>query len=308
MAITSASARVYSPIDSRVLALDGEICGAITGMTGGSIYADFVSEKIGPDHLIRKHLAGVKYEDISLEVGLGMSARFYDWIKDSLQGKYSRKNGEIYVCDHNQVPRGTLSFSYALLSEVSFPKLDAASKDAAKLAVKLSAERIQSSRYPPKPGSKLAVPNAKQKKWLASNFRLEIDGLDCKAVNKVSPPVARQAVVEQAVGEQRDYEKEPSHRELGNLAVTLSQSHAESWFKWHEEFVVRGNCDEAHEKNGRLVYLSPDLKTELFSLELSHLGIFRLHEEAGETGSDHVQRIEAEMYCEQMELTNHGAD
>ncbi len=281
----SASARVYSPVGPRVLVLDGEVCGALTSVTGGSIYAEFATEKIGIDHLARKHLAGVKYEDIALEVGVGMSARFYDWIKESLQpGKLSRKDGTIYVCDYDYHPRGSLAFTHALISEVSFPALDAASKNAAKLTVKLAPELIRSSRTPPK----------------------AIDGLDCTHVNKIGPLVARQAVVERAVGELRDYEREPSHWDFGNLTVTLPESHAEGWHQWHEDFVIKGENDEGKEKNGSLVYLAPDLKTELFRVKLSHLGIFRLHEDAGEAGSEQIHRIEAEMYCEQMELQSHA--
>jgi hypothetical protein len=307
MAITSAVARVNSPIVHRLLSIDGKVWGVPANVTGGSIYADFVTEKIGPDHLARKHLSGVKYEDISLEVGTGMIKEFYGWIQETLQGKYSRKNGEITVCDFDFVPRGALSFSYALISEVSFPKLDAAAKDAAKLTVKLKPELLRSNRNPPKPGSKIAAPPAqKEKKWLPANFRLEIDGLDCKYVNRVSPPVARQIVAENAVGELRDYQKEPSHWEFGNLTVTLAETHADSWVKWHDDFVIHGNNGEGQEKTGTLTYLASDMKTELFVLKLSHLGIFRLHEEAGESGAEKVQRVEAEMYCERMELEKYG--
>ena len=49
-----------------------------------------------------------------MDVGTGMSARFYDWIKDSLGSKYSRKEGAIYVCDYNYQPRGSLAFTHAL--------------------------------------------------------------------------------------------------------------------------------------------------------------------------------------------------
>lgn len=303
----SASARVYGPVGPRVLMLDGETCGLLQGLTGGSIYAEFVTEKIGVDRLSKKHLAGVRYEDISLEVGTGMSARFYDWIKASLSGTAGGKDGAIYVCDYSYQPRGSLAFTRALVSEVSFPALDAASKDAAKLTVKLSPEMIRTSRTPPKDGAKLGMPPPpKQKKWLPSNFRLEIDGLDCTRVNKVGAIVARRAMTEHAIGELRDYQREPSHWEFGNLTVTLAQSHAEDWYKWHDDFVVRGDNGDDKEKHGSLVYLAPDLKTELFRLELSHLGIFRLHEDTGEAGSEQIHRVEAEMYCEQMELQSHG--
>jgi len=305
----SASARVYSPVGPRVLVLDGEVCGVLPSVTGGSIYAEFVTEKMGIDHLSRKHLGGVRYEDIALEVGAGMSARLYDWIKESLQpGKLSRKDGTIYVCDYDYHPRGSLAFTRALISEVSFPALDAASKDAAKLTVKLAPELMRSSRTPPKAdGAKLTVTKPQQqKKWLPSNFKLEIDGLDCTRVNKVGPLVARQAVMESAAGELRDYEREPSHWDFGNLIVTLPESHAEGWHQWHEDFVIKGENGNDKEKNGSLVYLAPDLKTELFRVKLSHLGIFRLHEDAAEAGSEQIHRIEAEMYCEQMELQSHA--
>ena len=301
----SASARVNAPVGPRVLSLDGEVCGILAGVTGGSIYGEFVTEKLGLDRLARKHLSGVKYEEIALEVGLGMSARFHDWVKESLQGKEIRKDGFVYVCDYNYQPRGSLAFTRALVSEVSFPRTDAASKDPAKLTVKLAPEMLRSSRNPPKAELKL-TPSKQQKKWMSANFRLEIDGLDCTRVNRVSPPVARRALVEHAVGELRDYEREGSPWDFGNLTVTLAQSHAEGWHQWHEDFVIKGENGDDKEKNGSLVYLAPDLKTELFRIKLSHLGIFRLHEDAGEAGSEQIHRIEAEMYCEQMELQSHA--
>src|SRR5215510_7327530 len=267
MAITSAVARVNSPIAHRLLSIDGKVWGQPLNMTGGSIYADFVTEKIGPGHLARKHLSGVKYEDISFEVDTRMIKEFYGWVQETLQGKYSRKNGEIIVCDYDFMPRGSLSFYSGLLSEVSFPKLDAASKDPAKLKVKLKPELIRSTRNPPKVGSKLLPPPGEKKKtWSPAHFKLEIDGLDCKYVSKISPPVARQVVAENAVGELRDYQKEPSHWEFGNLTVTLAETHADSWVKWHEDFVVKGNNAEAQEKTGTLIYLAQDMKTELFVL------------------------------------------
>jgi len=53
------------------LELDGVMAGWLQKFSGGSATADVITEKIGIDHLARKHLAGVKYEDIELEVGRG---------------------------------------------------------------------------------------------------------------------------------------------------------------------------------------------------------------------------------------------
>ena len=38
---------------------------------------------MGPDNIQRKHIAGVKYEDFTLQVGSGMGKPMYDWIKAS---------------------------------------------------------------------------------------------------------------------------------------------------------------------------------------------------------------------------------
>src|SRR5712692_1364452 len=75
--------------------------GWIQKFSGGSATAEVVTEKIGIDHLARKHLAGVKYEDIVLEVGTGMSKGFYEWIKAAWDGKSVRQDGAVIVTDYD---------------------------------------------------------------------------------------------------------------------------------------------------------------------------------------------------------------
>jgi hypothetical protein len=40
--------------------------GWISSVEGGHATADVVNEKVGPDHIVHKHIAGVKYEDITV--------------------------------------------------------------------------------------------------------------------------------------------------------------------------------------------------------------------------------------------------
>ena len=54
------------------------------------------------------------------------------------------------------------------------------------------------------------------------------------------------------------------------------------------------------ERGGSLTYLTPDLKTELFTITFEHLGIFKLTPEKVEAGSENIRRVKAEMYCEDM--------
>jgi len=46
-------------------------------------------------------------------------------------------------------------------------------------------------------------------------------------VNKIEALVVKQKVVENAVGEQRDYEQEAASVEIPNLVITLAESHAD---------------------------------------------------------------------------------
>jgi hypothetical protein len=82
--------------------------------------------------------------------------------------------------------------------------------------------------------------------------------------------------------------------------VTLAESAAESFFDWHEDFVIEGNNGPAQEKNGLLEFLTPNLGQTVFSIELRRLGIFKLAPDKLEAGSDQIRRVTAEMYCEEM--------
>jgi phage tail-like protein len=278
--------------------LEGAMAGWLNASEGGNASADVMVEKLGPDRLMRKHLAGVKYEDITVQCGLGMSQSFYDWLAATVSQKYARKNGELLATDfHGQVV-SRLGFYNALISEIGLPALDASSKDAAKLTLKI---RPEYTRRQSGGGATVSQSQAAgQKSWLASNFRLAIDGLDCTRVNRIEALTLRQHIVENAVGELRDYQQEPSYLEVPNLVVTLAAAHAEDFYDWLEDFVIKGNNTEDKEKNGSLEYLSPNLGTVLFSLTFRHLGIFKLSEEKAEAGSEAVRRVRAEMYCEEI--------
>src|SRR5688572_12715714 len=197
--------------------------------------ADVVTEKMGPDHL-------GKITDISFQCGTGMKKAFYDWIKDSIEGRHTKKNGTIVTATDTHTATARLSFTGALVSEIGFPALDAASKDAAKMTVRLSPQATHAVPLPPSAAARaLAAGPANPKPWLVSNFRLKIDGLDCSSVTRV--------------GDLTITRKEPATVEIPNLVITLPESHAGSWKRWHEA-----------EKTGTLEYLAPDMKEVLFSL------------------------------------------
>src|SRR4051812_3718141 len=120
------------------LDVDGISAGWISSAEGGHATAEVVNEKIGPDLIVHKHIGGVKYEDITVACGTGMSKGFYGWIKDSFDHKHSRKGGAIIACDYDFKERSRLTWQDGLITEVALPALDAASKDAAKMTIKIA--------------------------------------------------------------------------------------------------------------------------------------------------------------------------
>lgn len=280
--------------------LGGAPAGWVQSVEGGHAFSDVVNEKLGPDHIIHKHIAGVKYQDITISCGTGMTKPFYEWIKASFERKYDRKDGAVVTADYNYNEISRMAFYHALIGEIGFPALDASSKEAAKMTVKIMPEYTRTAKAG---GKQLGKIDTKiQKKWLPSNFRLKIEGLDCTRVNKIDAIVLKQNVVENPVGEMRDYEKEPAHLEIPNLGITLPESHAEDWYKWHEDFVIKGFNGEDKEKGGTLEYLTPDLQESLFTITFLNAGIFKLDLEKVETGTDAIRRLKAELYVQDMKF------
>jgi len=143
----------------------------------------------------------------------------------------------------------------------------------------------------------------KGKGWLASNFKLEIDGLDTSRVIRIDPIQFKQPVAASDVGKLRQPSKQPAATELENLRITLSEAGADSWRSWHEDFVIKGNSSDKNERAGRLLLLAPNLKDELARIDLSNLGIIALRPRVSPAG---VSQLEAELYVERLALSVGG--
>ena len=267
---------------------------------GGGIYADVLSQFVGSEHFARKRLGPPKYDDISVQVGATMSNGLRDWIAAAWTPQPPKKDGAILALDFNRKVITEQAFSGALIKEISFRALDAASSATALLTFRFTPQAVVS-----KHGSGQLLPGpSKLPIWVASSFRLQIPGLDCGRVSRIdsftvtrSLTVARSAAGGTLVS--------AGKVEFPNVRITLSASSAAGWTAWHNDFVVQGHNDDAHEKSGTLTFLTPDFKTELAHLELHHLGIIRLTPDtsAGGQVSQQIARVTAELYCEQMELS-----
>jgi hypothetical protein len=290
-------ARSYTAGRFGLLVEGGQIA-LLKSVEGGVPVGEVVTEA----GTTKKHLSGVKYEEISAQVGLG-SKSLLDWIAQSWQGNATRKSGSIVDMDLYYKSIGEREFKDALITQTTIPTLDAASKEAAYFTVKLAPTSIRQSA-----GSGTVFKSElASKAWLTSTFRFEMDGLDGTKVVRIESFSVGQPAATDNVGETRDYEKQAGKLVFPNLKISLPQSSASSWSKWFNEFVVMGNNGDDQEKNGGIVLLAPDLKGELGRIKLFNCGIFRLAPDKAATNIDTITRVTVELYCERMELVPSGA-
>jgi T4-like virus tail tube protein gp19 len=292
----TAGSRTYSAARFG-LALEGVDAGMVNRVAGGTPTADVVVERPGPNNIVGKHVAGLKYEDLSFTTDLS-SRTLTDWISATLSGSVARKNGSVIGADYSGKAVSELQFFNAIISGVTFPALDAGSRDAGSISVSIAPEYTR-----PKAGSgTIASQYHAQKKWMVNSFSFEMAGLDGSRVNHIDAITIGQKSDEHAVGELRDYEKTPSGLVIPNLTLTLSESGSQGWADWVDDFLVKGNNSNDKERSGSIVYMDA-ARSELGRLNLLNCGIVRLAPKGEPAATDSIRRLQAELYCERMELS-----
>lgn len=281
------------------LELDGVMVGTVSGISGGDVVADVITEKPGPDGIQRKHIAAPKVEPISIEVGLPVAKPLQTWLKSSFEpnNKFVAKNGALLTFDVGGRIVARREFFNALITEVEFPACDAASKEVATLTVTFVPERLvftapRAPARPPEVGPR--------KQWQSTHYRLNIQGLEAATAKarKIEALAIKMQMASSPTGEARQYATDRVKIEFPNLVVSVPEASARPFYDWHQDFVVAGNNGQDREKVGVLEYLSPDLKSVLLTVNFFNLGIFRISVEAPPTNVERISSVTASMYCE----------
>src|SRR6266851_9098130 len=201
------------------LDLNGVACGFVKSADGGDAYADVVHVTDGASSFTQKQIGVVKYDDIELNIGFGLAQDVYDWIAASWKMNYSRKDGSIVATDPTGNARSEREFFHGLISEVTVPALDASSKSAGFLTLKVAPEYTRDI----KAAGKVTAPKATaQKPFITSNFRLELGKLPCDKVMKIESFTVTQEIATDDIGDVRDIVKEPGKLDFPNLQVTMA--------------------------------------------------------------------------------------
>jgi hypothetical protein len=281
---------------SFLLNIEGQPGGYVPAIAGGAMSSTVVVDRSGnTGSFPKKHAGAVQYDDISFAVSLPEKP-LAEWMKTTLASAAPvRKSGSFSSLDFNFKEVSKTTWTSGFISDITFPELDATSKDPARINVTIT----PSSTSVNVAGSgkvESAASGLKSKQALSSNYRLTIPGVDTSKVSHIDPLSVRFKAVSPGLGERREYEKTVGDVDVSNLAFVLAEHSADSVYKWHQDFVVKGNNSDAQEKTATLELLGPDMKSVLWKITMKGVGILKVS--ADPTSSESLRKVRAEAYVE----------
>jgi hypothetical protein len=274
--------------------------GFLKKFSGLAMEADIVANDLGPDNVQKKHVSNIKWTPGKATVGIGMGKGMYDWIKASFDKAYFPNHGMFTAADFNYKAKTRLEFEQALITSVTVPKLDGSSKDAAYFDIEFEVEKCRWSKANDEDIKGKIGP--KQKAWLCSNFRVEIDGLPCDRVASVDSFTWKCSVAADQVGIFREPTKHPAKVTVPDIKLAISNADQPQWADAAKKWFIDGHHLEGDERHGRIVFLGPDMKTELGDITLHNVGFKKFAEDDAEANSEKIKRFNVELYVEKMEF------
>jgi hypothetical protein len=271
------STRAFTTI-RQVLELDGATT-ALHSVAGGAVRGEVVRTPSDGGRA-GKRIGAVRYEPFTIGVALPLVTGLGDWVASFFVGGAVAKSGSVSSIDGQGATVFARRFTGALITEITIPALDGASKDSARLAVTIAPGHLENRSGD---AAKLPAAPSPQKTWLASNFRLELKGVPTKRVDRIEPLSVRTT--------------EAAGTDVGDLRVRFAAVDVAPWLDWFHEFVVGGDNGPDRERSGTLELLS-STGAVLATIDLEGVGIFSLTPAEQDPGTDAPARWRAEMYVQ----------
>jgi len=278
----------------------------VRSIEGGGLKADVMTYQPGATFERWRQLGKPKFEDIKLQVGTAMSEPFFTWISNFFMGTCERKNGAIVAGDFYYKERARREFTEALITELTFPKLDANDKNTVYMNVTLGVENID---YKKGDGSKtldLTGNQQAQKAWKACNLTFSLDGFkdQCARVTKVDALTVKLPVLEYHSGGSRTTTKTPTMIEYPNLSFYLPEPDAQAF---NDHFKKRGIKGEVPGRlNGELTTFDNAWATK-FTLQLFNCDVDNIAPDKLDATSEEIKLVKIDLYVERMSFTYGGA-
>lgn len=286
-----------------------QMTGHLKSVDGGMLKMASTNEPAGGSHLQQKHASAREVEPLSLEFGLSGAS----WALKAAEGvinrrQHERYSGAIVHTDPNFVEQYRYEFSEALMTEITFPKLDAKSKEVATLKAKLQPEIV--SFKIGKGEKRRPGPVDKQKSWLSSAFLLEIEGLEeeTKFATSVEPLTVKIGAKAYQMGHVKHPVYNPTKLEMPKLSFTVPLVHAKKLLEWFNVtcFKEEGEADGRYERTGGLEFLDPTHTKTVYSITFDGLGVENCQVVKADAHSSGTKLMKFDCYVTDMRLQVSG--
>jgi hypothetical protein len=300
-----ATPRAYSAAHFLLELDQHENAGFVRSVDGGGVRSETLSYRGGDSHAHYRQQGAPRYEELKIQVGMSMSRGFYSWIEGFFSGQVTRKSGAIVAGDFQYKERARRTFSDALISEVTLPRLDAGDRSPCYMGVTLVPERISFAG-----GAGVDLPRhvgTRQKLWTPNHFDFAIDGFESatRRTVKVEGFSIKQQIQEYRSGEFKDPLKVPGRIEFPNLTFYVPESDARPLIDHFHRAVVLGRRPDGR-LTGHLTMKDNDGQSlctvHVYGIEIASLG-----PDKSDATSQEIKQVKVELAVESMRF-DYAAD
>jgi phage tail-like protein len=279
--------------------------GFVTQIDGAQFHTDHIANHTGDPSFVSKQPGILKYEEVTIGIGMPSSMKLFNWVNSALRNQPERHHGALVAFDNfaKRRERARRVFDGAMLSEISFPALDASSTTTpANITLKISPQTLRyelgGSVFQPQQARDEAL---KQKLWSTANFGFRVDGIwggGIQRNTRVDAFCIRQHMLRHRAGNRLEADLYPGKLEYPNLVVSFGEEHINEWYRWWKENLA-GTITR---RSGAISWYAPNLTTELMRLNLSGLGLLNLEIDKYEAGKEKMAQAKATLFVEGMAL------
>lgn len=287
------------------LLIDGHSSSAyLKSVDGGNWKSSSISEGVGPEINKINHRGVLEVEPFTMDMGIAGCQDILKWIQNSWNKKYERRSGSVRHADFNLQTTFEHEFFHALITEVTFPSLDGASKEAGYLKIKIHPETVNTKFESGQHVSGNMSPM--QKAWIPSGFAFSIDGIGgMEYTNKIESFTIKQGVKTHYVGDDRYPQIEPTKIEYPNIVGTMAMEYSGALHKWWTDHTKRVSADDKSlQKHAEIRFLGPtrEVNKPLFTIDLYNCNIINFTPVASTANTEAIKRVKFELKVESMKL------
>ncbi|GAB4562019.1 MAG: hypothetical protein Tsb0020_09990 [Haliangiales bacterium] len=290
-----------------VLELDGNnVVGVIRSVDGGGVKSEIMTYQMGENHDLWRQIGKPQYEDIKVEFGMSMSDEFYKWIEDFFSGTVDRRDGAILAGDFHYKERARREFKSAIISEITFPKLEGGDSNPCYMTASIAPETLRFDKGKNKDLSP-TIGKMTQKLWTSSNFELKIDGFEdaCRRVTKVDSFTIKQQVHDYHAGHMRDPLRVPGLLEFPNVVFYVPEADANKFIEHYTKFGIGGAVQQPARLTGSIV-CRDQTGGDLCTVTLNGVDIASVVPDKSDSSSEEIKQVKVEIAVERMSFDYAG--